>query len=182
MVPPEYDWTNQTRVPGAVTPIKDQRRCGSCYAFGMVGALEKTYAEIYKESGPLSPQQLIDCSGQHGCEGGDLICKKNYPSTADGKKQEKCQNESGVRLSYNSTRQLRYELIPFGNEEYMKKIVYERGPVFVSFNCGVRKGNNTILREVSDKFDHYASGIFDVPGMSNISKSQSCACCCWLWN
>ncbi|CAF1037063.1 unnamed protein product [Rotaria sordida] len=178
IVPPEYDWTNQTRVLGAVTPIKDQRRCGSCYAFGMVGALEKTYAEIYKESGPLSPQQLIDCSGQHGCEGGGFIgsfryiqrndyrlnLEKDYPSTADGKKQEKCQNESGVRLSYNSTRQLRYELIPFGNEEYMKKIVYERGPVFVSFNCGVRKGNNTILREVSDKFDHYASGIFDVPG------------------
>ncbi|CAF3669248.1 unnamed protein product [Rotaria sp. Silwood1] len=46
----------------------------------------------------------------------------------------------------------------------MKKIVYEQGPVVVSFDCGERTGNDTILREVSQKFDHYASGIFDVPG------------------
>jgi len=46
----------------------------------------------------------------------------------------------------------------------MKKVVYERGPVYISFNCGERTGNDTMLREVSNKFDHYASGIFDVPG------------------
>ncbi|CAF1101691.1 unnamed protein product [Rotaria sordida] len=177
VVPSEYDWTNQTHVPGAVTPVKDQRHCGSCYAFGVVGALEKTYAEIYKESGPLSPQELIDCSGQGGCDGGDFVpsfhyikknhyrlnLEKDYPSTPDAT-QQKCQKRDGVRLSSNSSRTLKYEQIPDGDEEYMKKIVYERGPVYISFNCGERKGNDTILREVSNKFDHYASGIFDVPG------------------
>ncbi|CAF1161355.1 unnamed protein product [Didymodactylos carnosus] len=177
IVPPEYDWTNQTRVPGAVTPVKNQRHCGSCYAFGVVGALEKTYAEIYKESGPLSPQELIDCSGQGGCDGGNFVpsfyyikrndfrlnLEKDYPPTPDGK-QQTCQKREGVRLSSNSSSTLQYEQIPNGNEEYMKKIVYERGPVYISFNCGERTGNDTILREVSDKFDHYASGIFDVPG------------------
>ncbi|CAF4385500.1 unnamed protein product, partial [Rotaria sordida] len=78
VVPSEYDWTNQTHVPGAVTPVKDQRHCGSCYAFGVVGALEKTYAEIYKESSPLSPQELIDCSGQGGCDGGDFVPSFHY--------------------------------------------------------------------------------------------------------
>ena len=176
-VPPEYDWTNQTRVPGAVTPVKNQRHCGSCYAFGVVGALEKTYAEIYKESGPLSPQELIDCSGQGGCEGGNFLpsfryiqkknfrlnLEKDYPPTSGGT-QQPCQNREGVLLSYNSTKRLRYEQIPTGDEEYMKKVVYQRGPVYISFNCGERTGNDTMLREVSNKFDHYASGVFDVPG------------------
>ncbi|CAF3202827.1 unnamed protein product [Rotaria sp. Silwood2] len=177
-VPPEYDWTNQTRVPGAVTPIKNQHHCGSCYAFGFVGALEKTYAEIYKESGPLSPQQIIDCSGQGGCDGGSFIAsfsyltrnqyklnlEKDYPQPPDAAQKQKCQKSDGVSLSSGSKGKLRYEQIPDGNEEYMKKIVYERGPVYVSFDCGERTGNDTILREVSQKWDHYASGIFDVPG------------------
>jgi len=112
IVPPEYDWTNQTRVVGAVTPVKNQHHCGSCYAFGFVGSLEKTYAEVYNQSGPLSPQQIIDCSGQGGCDGGSfissfyylkrrnfqLVLEKDYPTTPGGSKNDKCQNESGVSL------------------------------------------------------------------------------------
>jgi len=176
-IPSEFDWTNQTRVPGAVTPVKNQRHCGSCYAFGFVGSLEKTYAELYNQSGPLSPQEIIDCSGQGGCEGGNFLpsfrylqrnqfrlnLEKDYPPTIDGKNQT-CQKKDGALLSPTSSHQLRYEQIPTGNEEYMKKIVYQRGPVYISFNCGERTGNDTMLREVSNKFDHYASGIFDVPG------------------
>jgi len=177
-VPDYYDWTNQTRVPNAVTPVKNQRQCGSCYAFAMVGALEKTYAQIYNTSGPLSPQQLIDCSNENGCEGGSftgtfnyiksngdrLHLEKDYPSTLDGKQQDKCQNSSGEPLSFNSTFRLNYQQLPTENEEYMKKTLYEQGPLYIYYNCGLRVGNDTILREASTKFDHYASGIYDVPG------------------
>jgi cathepsin L len=177
-IPSEYDWTNQTRIANAVTPVKNQHHCGSCYAFGMVGVLEKTYAEIYNQSGPLSPQQFIDCRGPGGCDGGTvedsfeylrsndykLNLEKDYPTPSDGKQQEKCQKSGGVSLSYNSTYKLNYERLPAEDEENMKKILYERGPLVVYFNCGERTGNDTILREASNKFDHYASGIFDVPG------------------
>ena len=177
-IPQEYDWTNQTRVPNAVTPVKNQRHCGSCYAFAMVGALEKTYAQIYNQSGPLSPQQLIDCSSENGCEGGSFVgtfnyiqqngnrlnLEKDYPSTIDGKQQDKCQNPNGTLLSFNSTATLQYEQLPTENEEYMRKIIYQKGPIYVYFNCGLREGNDTILREASNKFDHYASGVLDVPG------------------
>jgi len=179
IIPDQFDWTNQTRIPNAVTPVKNQRHCGSCYAFAMVGALEKTYAQIYNQSGPLSPQQLVDCSnGKDGCEGGSFVgtfnyiqsngfklnLEKDYPSTSDGKQQDKCQNSNGVRLSFNSTFTLKYKQLPTENENYMKQILYQQGPIYFSFNCGKREGNDTILREVSDKFDHYASGVFDVPG------------------
>lgn len=178
VLPAEYDWTNQTRIPNAVTPIKNQRHCGSCYAFAMVGVLEKTYAEIYNQSGPLSPQQLVDCSDENGCEGGSFVgtfnyvkrngdrlnLEKDYPSTVDGKQQDKCQKENGAILSFNRTATLQYQQLPTENENYMKKVLYEKGPLYVYFNCGQRQGNDTILREASDKFDHYASGIFDVPG------------------
>jgi C1A family cysteine protease len=178
ILPSEYDWTNQTRVPNAVTPIKNQRHCGSCYAFAMVGALEKTYAQIYNQSGPLSPQQLIDCSDENGCEGGSFVgtfnyikrnhdrlsLEKDYPSTTDGAKQDKCLNTNETLLSFNSTTTLRYQQLPTENEEYMKKVLFQQGPIYVYFNCGLRQGNDTILREASNKFDHYASGVFDVPG------------------
>jgi len=177
-VPDQYDWTNQTRVPNAVTPVKNQRHCGSCYAFAMVGALEKTYAEIYNTSGPLSPQQLLDCSNENGCEGGSFVgtfnyikmngdrlnLEKDYPSTLDGTQQDKCQNSSGQLLSANSTFRLNYRSLPTGNEQNMKETLYDQGPLYVYYNCGKREGNDTILREASLKFDQYASGIYDVPG------------------
>jgi len=178
-IPSEFDWTNQTRVPNAVTPVKNQKHCGSCYAFAMVGALEKTYAEIYNRSGPLSPQQLVDCSNENnGCEGGSFLgsfhyiqsigfrlnLEEDYPTTLDGKQNSQCLKSNGSLLSLNSTVQLRYEELPSEDETYMKKIVYERGPIYFSFNCGKREGNDSMLRFVSDKFDHYSVGIFDVPG------------------
>lgn len=144
----------------------------------MVGALEKTYAQIYNRSGPLSPQQLIDCSDENGCEGGSFVgtfnyiktngdrlnLEKDYPSTADGKKQEKCQNPNGTLLSFDASTNLEYQQLPTKNEDFMKKVRYQKGPIYVYFNCGKRDGNYTVLRETANKFDHYASGILDVPG------------------
>ncbi|CAF1282521.1 unnamed protein product [Adineta steineri] len=178
IVPDEFDWTNQTRVPYAVTPVKNQRHCGSCYAFAMVGALEKTYAELYNQSGPLSPQELIDCSDANGCEGGSfedtfnyvqrngdkISLEKDYPSTSDGKQNEKCLRTNQTTLSLNPKYRLQYEQLQTENEDHMKKVLYHRGPIYFSFNCGKREGNDTMLRDVSNKFDHYASGVFDVPG------------------
>lgn len=144
----------------------------------MVGALEKTYAQIYNRSGPLSSQQLIDCSDENGCEGGSFVgtfnyiktngdrlnLEKDYPSTADGKKQEKCQNPNGTLLSFDASTNLEYQQLPTENEDFMKKVRYQKGPIYVYFNCGKRDGNYTVLRETANKFDHYASGILDVPG------------------
>ncbi|GAU21929.1 hypothetical protein TSUD_110690 [Trifolium subterraneum] len=62
-----FDWRDH----GAVTPVKKQGKCGSCWAFAATSAIESL---VYISGGDLrnlSPQELIDCDIQnHGCEGG----------------------------------------------------------------------------------------------------------------
>ncbi|XP_034942712.1 digestive cysteine proteinase 1 [Chelonus insularis] len=69
-VPDSMDW----RLFGAVTPVKDQSVCGSCWSFGTTGAVEGAYFMKYHTLVRLSQQALIDCSwgyGNNGCDGGE---------------------------------------------------------------------------------------------------------------
>jgi len=60
---------------GAVSGVKDQGQCGSCWAFSSTGALESSYhIAMNKGSAPVvtfSEQQLVDCvKSCFGCGGG----------------------------------------------------------------------------------------------------------------
>ena len=76
--PSEVDWKQK----GAVTPIKNQGSCGSCWAFSTTGAMEGAYKITHGSLINFSEQQLVDCSTKNnGCNGGLMDLAFQYLET-----------------------------------------------------------------------------------------------------
>lgn len=132
-VPDTWDWTEK----GAVTPVKNQEQCGSCWAFSAVGSMEGASFVNSGKLTSLSVQHLVDCSqsfGNEGCAGGLMdaafkyvmkngICsEKDYPYTAKDGTCKKC--APSVRISS-------FVDVPSNNEKALQQAVYKQ-PVAVA--------------------------------------------------
>jgi len=75
-VPNGVDWRTQ----GAVSGVKNQGSCGSCWSFSTTGALESAYKLKHGVMNSYSEQQLVDCCGAKGyqCQG----CSGAWPEWA----------------------------------------------------------------------------------------------------
>jgi C1A family cysteine protease len=77
-LPTSLDWRVASQNPKnivAVTAVKNQEQCGSCWSFSASGATEGAWAISGKGLVSLSEQQLVDCStsyGNNGCGGGNM--------------------------------------------------------------------------------------------------------------
>ena len=84
--PASVDW----RSKGAVTPVKDQGSCGSCWSFSTTGALEGAYAIKNANLVSFSEQQLVDCDlirvggTSLGCNGGDMSSAMDWIGKNNG--------------------------------------------------------------------------------------------------
>ncbi|XP_078432074.1 vignain-like [Wolffia australiana] len=140
-LPPSIDW----RQTGAVTPVKDQHQCGSCWAFSTVAAVEGINYITTGKLVSLSEQQLIDCDvkdGNQGCNGGlmtvafkyiknngGLTTESNYPYEAtDGTCDRRKASESVVTITG-------YENVAMDDEQALQEAV-SRQPVSVAIDAG----------------------------------------------
>lgn len=105
-LPASVDWRNKN----AVTPVKDQGQCGSCWSFSTTGALEGIYSIQTGKLISFSEQQLVDCDNfkhggkDHGCNGGlmdnafswihkngGLCSEETYPYISQSGDTQACQ-------------------------------------------------------------------------------------------
>ncbi|KAJ4846843.1 hypothetical protein Tsubulata_030512 [Turnera subulata] len=151
-VPPSVDW----RKKGAVTPVKDQGQCGSCWAFSTVVAVEGINYLKTNKLVSLSEQELVDCdtSENQGCNGGlmeiafefikekgGLTTEDYYPYQAeDGSCDTAKEDKPAVSIDG-------HEKVPANNEAALLKAVANQ-PISVAIDAG------------GSDFQFYSEGVF----------------------
>ncbi|HET9282206.1 MAG TPA: C1 family peptidase [Candidatus Angelobacter sp.] len=147
-----FDWRKQ----GKVTPVRDQDGCGSCWAFGAMGAYEGNYLIRNSVATDTAEQHALNCSGAGSCGGGWhagvfdwMISTGNTTETQDPYTANDKPCKGGVTLPYRAAA-WGYVASNGGTPsvEQMKAALCQHGPLAVAVLA-------TTL------FQHYTGGVFN---------------------
>lgn len=149
----DIDWRGR----GAVTAVKNQGRCGSCWAFAAAGVLESQHFMKTRQLIPLSEQNLVDCSrryNNHGCNGGWPAAALKYVKDNGGLDVERAYPYEGrdgrCRFNRNRVGARVNQIVQVApNENALANAVAHHGPVAVAVD--------------STNFQHYRGGVFNGP-------------------
>jgi len=148
-LPDSFDW----RSKGALTPVKNQQQCGSCWTFSTTGLLEGFNFVKNKKLVSFSEQQIVDCDKKtnQGCEGGwpylavqyaaqnGLETETSYPYTAqDGK----CKYNKSKATVVNKN----YKFVTANSTDSLKQAITSN-PISV------------LIEADEDVFQFYTSGV-----------------------
>merc|ERR1719178_350114 len=149
--PASVDWTTKN----AVTPVKNQGQCGSCWAFSTTGSVEGAYALKTGKLESFSEQQLVDCAksfGNQGCNGGLMdnafkyimqngdSLESKYPYVGKAGRCQTNKIQSAVKLTG-------FQDVPQSNEAQLMAAVAQQ-PVSVAIQAN------------QQSFQFYKSGVF----------------------
>jgi len=153
------NWVNK----GAVTGVKNQGQCGSCWSFSTTGSVEGAHFLSTGKLVSLSEQNLVDCSvpeGNQGCNGGlmddafqyiiknhGIDTEASYPYRATG--PNNCQFKAAdVGATISS-----FHDVQSGSESDLQSSV-DKTPVSVAIDAG------------HNSFQLYKSGVYYEPACS----------------
>jgi len=160
-LPEQYDW----RIYGAVTPVKDQSVCGSCWSFGTIGAIEGANFLKTGQLMRLSQQALIDCSwgyGNNGCDGGEDFRAYQWMLKHGGIPTEE---EYGPYLGQDGychannvslvAKISGWVNVTSGDEDALRLAIFKHGPISVAIDASHRT------------FSFYSNGVYYEPTCGN---------------
>jgi len=157
-LPDSLDW----RKKGAVTAVKDQGQCGSCWAFSATEGVESGWFISGHKIPTLAPQQVVDCdTTDQGCNGGDLPTafayiqgagmepESDYPYTAEDGTCNYDQSDVVAKITgfqYATQSQ---------NETAMQAAMITNGPLSVCVDASSWQNyDGGIITSCGDSLDH----------------------------
>lgn len=139
------DWVAK----GAVTAVKNQGQCGSCWSFGTTGDIEGSWFLGGNDLVALSEQELVSCDkSDNGCGGGlpsiafdfiikngGLVAEESYPYTSGEGDSGMCMKDkmegtkAAVISSWNTI-----SSSPEG-EEKLQEALIKNGPISIGIDA-----------------------------------------------
>lgn len=157
--PESFDWRDH----GAVTPVKDQGSCGSCWTFSTTGNIEGQWYLATGKLVSLSEQNLVDCDHNCdadgncdlGCDGGYMWNAYKYIISAGGIDTEESYPYEALADKCRFSNKTIGAVITnwtmlSTDEEQLAAYLAENGPVSVALNANYLQYYNGGISDPSD--------------------------------